>query len=145
MARIIVNASKYKSHRKIIAADRDTMDDIGYEGDIDNVDEGFNDRIDDVANAVENIQDTIDQDKEDSTTIEIDNNISDHYIAECEKCQGVFISATIQSDQKITKVTGRCPLCREESDQYLKWVIKPVSQIFEEPDIDITYMHNQQH
>lgn len=82
------------------------------------------------------------RDKEDPINIEIENNISDHYIAECEKCQGVFISATIESDQKISKVTGECPLCGEESDQYLKWVIKPVSQIFEDPEIDKSYMYN---
>lgn len=141
MANIKITSSKYRNSRKVFGADDDMIRDE-YDSNIDDIDAGFNDRIDDVADAVEDIQDTIEQDKEDPINIEIENNISDHYIAECEKCQGVFISATIESDQKISKVTGECPLCGEESDQYLKWVIKPVSQIFEDPEIDKSYMYN---
>lgn len=141
MANIKITSSKYRNSRKVFGADDDMIRDE-YDSNIDDIDAGFNDKIDDVADAVEDIQDTIEQDKEDPINIEIENNISDHYIAECEKCQGVFISATIESDQKISKVTGECPLCGEESDQYLKWVIKPVSQIFEDPEIDKSYMYN---
>ena len=66
--------------------------------------------------------------KQDDVNIDIDNNISNHYIAECEKCQGIFISAVTESDQELSSVSGVCPLCGEESDQALKWVITPVKE-----------------
>ena len=60
---------------------------------------------------------------EDPTSIAIDNNIEQHYIAECEECKGVFISAVVKSDQKVDKISGICPLCEKSTDQYLRWVI----------------------
>lgn len=99
---------------KITAADE------GYDDDID----GVMDAIDEVADNVQELQDSIDDIDEDSVDIAMNNNISNHYIAECDECQGVFISAVIQSDQSVDHVSGICPLCGKESDQYLKWVIK---------------------
>lgn len=110
-----VNASK-----KILAADEDFED---FEMDMGD-DDAIQDAVDDVSDAVEDIQDTVDEVEEDDITIDMNNNISDHYIAECDKCHGVFISAVIESDQKIDHVSGICPLCNKESDQYLKWIIK---------------------
>lgn len=66
------------------------------------------------------------EDPEDSPSIETDNNIAGHYIAECNRCHGVFISALMESDQHVEFLSGVCPLCEKESDQYIKWVIKPV-------------------
>ena len=66
------------------------------------------------------------EDPEDSPGIETDNNIAGHYIAECNRCHGVFISALMESDQHVEFLSGVCPLCEKESDQYIKWVIKPV-------------------
>jgi len=77
---------------------------------------------------IEDIQDSVDDIEEDDINIEIDNNITGHYIAECEGCHGVFISATVESEQEVTKVTGVCPLCQKETDQYLKWVIRDAKQ-----------------
>lgn len=134
MKRFSVKASRTNSKQRVVAADEDeNLDTLDYEGDIDNVDDGFQDTVDDVADAVEDIQDTLDDDQEDAVNIEIENNIGDHYIAECEKCHGIFISATIESDQDVQKVTGECPLCGEESDQYLKWVVKKVDRSVPDP------------
>lgn len=66
------------------------------------------------------------EDPEDGVDIQTDNNIAGHYIAECNRCHGVFISALMESDQHIEFISGICPLCEKESDQYIKWVINPV-------------------
>lgn len=95
------------------------------------VEDGFSDKLDEVADTVEDIQNTVDSDevKETDVDIDIDNNISYHYVAECDKCKGIFISATVQSDQEVESVSGECPLCGEETEQYLKWVVTPVTDI----------------
>lgn len=66
--------------------------------------------------------------REDDPTIEIDNNISGHYIAECERCHGVFISAVVESDQEIESISGICPLCDHETTQWLNWVVVDVKE-----------------
>ena len=101
--------------RRIVAADEDFMNDP-YD---------FSEAVDDLAENVEEVQDTIDDMDEDDPSIEVNNNIEDHLIAECERCHGIFISAILQSDMEIDHVTGTCPLCGRESNQYLKWVVKP--------------------
>ena len=100
--------------RRIVASDEDFMNDP-YD---------FSEAIDDLAENVEEVQDTIDDMDEDDPSIEVNNNIEDHLIAECERCHGIFISAILQSDMEIDHVTGTCPLCGRESNQYLKWVVK---------------------
>lgn len=82
--------------------------------------------IDDLANSVDELQDTVEEVEEEGTDIEIDNNIANHYIAECELCHGIFISAMVETDQKVRTVSGVCPLCNKESDQSLKWLIHSV-------------------
>ena len=52
--------------------------------------------------------------QEDDPSIEMENNIENHYIAECESCGGIFISAILESDQEIDHVTGVCPLCEKK-------------------------------
>ena len=64
--------------------------------------------------------------REDDPTIEIDNNIAGHYIAECERCHGIFISAVSVSDQDIDSISGICPLCDHETTQRLNWVVEDV-------------------
>lgn len=111
----------------IKAADDD--DDMGFDDYAmdDNMDDNdVVDAIDDVADNVEDLQDAVDEIKDDETEITINNNIADHYIAECDRCNGIFISAVVDSDQQIDHVTGTCPLCGKETEQYLKWVIRPV-------------------
>lgn len=112
--------------RYVKAADEDVDEMDDYELDEDMDDDGIADAIDDMADNVEDLQDTVDEMKEDESEIEIDNNIADHYIAECDRCKGIFISAVVDSDQVIDHVTGVCPLCGRETDQSLKWVIRPV-------------------
>lgn len=122
--KVIARTKKEIKAKSILAADEE-FDDFN-EFDMDNNEDadGLMDAVDDVADQVEDIQDTVDEEAEDAVSIEINNNISDHYIAECDKCHGVFISAVIESEQEIDHVSGVCPLCNKESDQYLKWIIK---------------------
>lgn len=94
--------------------------DLAPQGDTDDV----NDTLDDMADTLDDLNDALEDVEEDDVDIDIDNNISDHFIAECEKCKGVFITAIEETDQEIEKITGTCPLCDEECDQYIKWVIK---------------------
>ena len=94
----------------------------------DEYDENIVDSIDDLADNVEDMQDAVEDFTEDQPSIETDNNIENHYIAECESCQGIFISAVMQSDQQIDHISGICPLCQKDTDQYLKWVIKRVNR-----------------
>lgn len=116
------------SKKYVKAADEDFEDeDFGDFGDEDEAD-GIMDAIDDVADNVEDLQDSIDDMEEDEAEIAMNNNIADHFIAECDRCNGVFISAVVDSDQTIDHVTGVCPLCGRETDQYLKWVIRSVDE-----------------
>ena len=93
---------------------------------VDDPDDTVGDHLDDIQDDIEDIQDDIEDIKEDDEQIEIDNNIVDHYIAECDKCKGIFISAVIRTEQEIDHITGKCPLCEKESDQYLKWYVAEV-------------------
>lgn len=125
--KIKANSSKDTklSKKKYIKAAEDDFED-----NFDDPDEadGIMDAIDDVADNVEDLQDTIDDVEEDDVEIAINNNIADHYIAECDMCHGIFISAVVESDQLIDHVSGTCPLCGKDSDQYLKWVIRSVEE-----------------
>lgn len=92
-------------------------------------DDEFTDAVDQAADTVEDLQDAVDDYEEDDDSIAVNTNISDHYIAECDKCHGIFISAVVLSDQDVESVTGVCPLCGKESDQVLKWVIKDIKDV----------------
>lgn len=92
--------------------------------DFDDVDEAFGEQLDELQDNVEQMQDTVDNIEEDSPAIDIDNNITDHLIAECENCKGIFISAMIASEQEVDSINGVCPLCNKETTQTLKWIIK---------------------
>lgn len=59
----------------------------------------------------------------DDPLINIENNIEGKYIAECERCGGVFISALSVSDVTVEAIHGICPLCDHDTDQYLKWYV----------------------
>ena len=125
----VVRASTLMNRTRVVAAGEDEeMFDESYVDDYDNPGEDLVDTLDDVSDAVEDIQDTVDEVEEDDINIETDNNIAGHYIAECDTCHGVFISATMESDQVVEKVTGICPLCQKETEQYLKWVIRDAGQ-----------------
>ena len=78
----------------------------------------------DVAEEAEDLDPTDTELQQDSSAIEIDNNIANHLIAECENCHGIFISAMLASDQIIESINGICPLCSKDTEQTLKWIIK---------------------
>jgi len=126
---------KFATMSRVTAADEDFD-----EFDMDEDAEGLMDAVDDVADNVEEIQDAIDEVDEDDVDIATNNNISNHYIAECERCHGIFISAVIESDQEIDHVSGICPLCQKETDQYLKWIVRDANTTPEEElETDETY------
>lgn len=118
---------KIQASTRVVAAEEDMMlddsavDMLDDEG-VDNMD----DTIDNIADAVEDLQDSVDEIKEDDESIEVENNIEDHFIAECDRCNGIFISAVKESDSPTEYVHGVCPLCQEETDQHLKWVVRAV-------------------
>lgn len=62
--------------------------------------------------------------QQDGSAIDMDNNITNHLIAECQNCHGIFISAMIASDQLTESINGVCPLCNKDTEQSLKWVVK---------------------
>lgn len=121
--------------RRIVAADEDdrfddfSRSDDAPQGDMfgDNMDDGdVGDAIDDLQDSVDDLQDSMDDITEDDPTIDVDNNIVNHYIAECDKCKGIFISAMVESDQQVDSINGVCPLCEKESEQIFKWVVKSI-------------------
>lgn len=105
---------------RIMAADEDII----YQEDDEVVD-----TLDTVSDKIDDLQDQVEEVDEDEVDIETDNNIAEHYIAECDACHGIFISAMIQSDQEVNNISGVCPLCGKESEQFLKWVVKPIEDI----------------
>ena len=131
-----------RSRKYIRAAEEDEFDDFE---DIDDGD-SLMDAIDDVADNVEDLQDAVDDIiDEDQVEIVVNNNIADHFIAECDACNGIFISAVVDSDQDIDHVSGTCPLCGKESDQFLKWIIRDASEKDNTKSIQevISYYENQ--
>lgn len=80
--------------------------------------------LDGEENAEEVEEDMGEDGRQDSSTIEVDNNIVNHLIAECQNCHGIFISAMLASDQDIESINGVCPLCNKDTEQTLKWIIK---------------------
>ena len=108
----------------ILAADEDEdegMNDFSFDDEDD-----MDDTLEGIADDIEDMQDDLDEIQEDDVSIEIDNNIEGHYIAECDKCKGIFISAMTETDQVVESIKGTCPLCDKESEQFIKWVIKKV-------------------
>lgn len=102
-----------------------------YEGD------GIGDLSEDLSelsDSLENVQEELQSDdiEEDEINIEKENNIANHYIAECDSCHGIFISAVMESDQELSSITGICPLCGKETTQYLNWIIRDVDKKEEE-------------
>lgn len=121
-----------KASTAIMAADDDDFfndggDMPGSFGGNESSDDAVGDEIDDLADSVDDLKDSIDEVKQDQTELEIDNNIANHYICECDQCHNIFISAIIESDQEIDHITGVCPVCEKESEQRIKWVIRSIN------------------
>lgn len=118
------------NHATILAADDDEPNDA-FNFDDEPGDNNFGLDEDDESEFDSDIEDPENteiqmEDPEEEPHVAADNNISGHYIVECDRCQGVFISALTESDQVVENIHGVCPLCQKESDQYVKWVVKPV-------------------
>lgn len=101
----------------------------GFDDDPEMMGDAIEDTVDDIADAVDDIQDTMEDVEEDDIDIEMENNIANHYVAECDSCHGVFISALVESDQEVESITGICPLCDKDTTQYLYWIIKNVRDV----------------
>lgn len=120
-------SKKIKASTRVVAAEEDMMlDDSAVKMLDEDGTDSTDETIDDIATAVEDLQDSVDEVVQDDESIEVDNNIEDHYVAECDRCKGIFISAVKESDSPMEYVHGVCPLCQEETDQHLKWVIRAV-------------------
>ena len=111
--RIIHAKTNSNGKRRIYADENVFADEYEFEGaDLDDV-------------STEDIKDDMGEDgKQDGSAIEMDNNITNHLVAECENCHGIFISAMLASDQVIESINGVCPLCNKDTEQSLKWIIK---------------------
>jgi len=124
ITKINANTSIY-SKRPVFAADDDDFDsedeDIVVE---DPEEDSVGEQIDDLSDAIEDVQDSVDEVEEDEVDIEQDVNIAGHYIAECERCHGIFISPVVESEQDILSIDGVCPICGKETQQDLNWVIR---------------------
>lgn len=120
--------------RRITAADEDEMEFTEDEEamDIDGFDDDPDVDVEDDDFDSEDFDDSDDSEfeeeevEEDDVDIEVENNIANHYIAECDRCHGVFISALVETDQEVDSISGTCPLCGKDTEQYLKWIIKEV-------------------
>lgn len=119
------------SKTAITAADDDPDADLSEPADDDFIyddgDDSVSDNLNDIADSVEDLQDSVEDIDEDDLQIDMDNNIADHYIAECDNCHGIFISSMIVSDQDVDSISGICPICDKDSTQYLKWKIVAVN------------------
>lgn len=118
-----IKKTRITASERIVAADEDFEDDV-IEDDLLDDDNGLEDSVDDLADQVEDLQDAFDGIDEDDPNIEIDNNIEGKYIAECDRCKGIFISAIPESDVYMDHIHGTCPLCEHETDQYLNWIVR---------------------
>ena len=123
----IIHAKTSINNRKNVFAAGNVFDDANVFGDEteemeteetdfgdDTGDEGIDDVVDDMG----------EDGQQDGSTIEIDNNIANHLIAECQNCHGIFISAMLASDQIIESINGVCPLCSKDTEQVLRWIVK---------------------
>lgn len=81
------------------------------------------DQLDAIADNIDDLQTAVEGIDEDIVNIDIDNNLANKLIAECDMCKGVFISATMYADPIPDSIQGECPLCGRETTQYLKWRI----------------------
>lgn len=115
--KIVHAKTDMKPKKNVFAAENVFGDEAGFDGA----------DLDPEADTVE--EEEIDMDlgedgQQDGSTIDIDNNIVNHLIAECQNCHGIFISAMVASDQMVESINGVCPLCNKDTEQFLQWIIK---------------------
>lgn len=121
-----IKASSIKASSIMSADDEEFWDDEIPEDDESLESVGNEDELEDDQD-VEPDEDLSDY-EEDDPSVNSENNIDGHYIAECEKCHGIFIASVVESDQEVSSISGECPLCGDETDQLLKWVIQSVEK-----------------
>lgn len=114
--KIVHAKTEVTAKKNVFAAENVFEDEPGFEGP--NLE---NDPVEDA----EVDEDMGEDGQQDGSTIEIDNNIFQHLIAECQNCHGIFISAMIASDQDVESINGVCPLCSKETEQFFIGIIKP--------------------
>lgn len=114
--KIVHAKTDVRKTRNVFAAENVFGDEPGFEGP-----EGGDE---DVVEEEEIDEDLGEDGEQDGSAIDVDNNIVNHLIAECQNCHGVFISAMIASDQDVESINGVCPLCNKETEQFLNWIIK---------------------
>lgn len=123
-----------RTKTRIVAADEDSYDDMDMDEAVE-VAEGETDALTTIGELSDNLaelKESLSEFEEDEVDIEVLNNITDHYIAECEKCHNVFITAIEESGEEIHDISGICPVCDEESIQKIKWVIRDAKAELEE-------------
>ena len=116
----IVHSTTDVSKKKIMAADNVFDDPSLFDGP--SLDNDPDEVVDD---AVAENEDMGEEGMQDGSTIEVDNNIFYHLIAECQNCHGIFISAMVESDQATESINGVCPLCSKNTEQFFIGVIDP--------------------
>ena len=91
--------------------------------------ESLQDAASDASDAIDNLQDAVSDfsDAPADSILNMDNNIENHYIAECDRCHEVFISAVTESDSQVDFIEGECPCCHESTKQELKWIVRDKS------------------
>lgn len=113
--RIIHSKTDVRGKRNIFSAENVFADEPGFEAP---PEDGEDTILDD------EVEDMGEDGQQDGSTIDVDNNITNHLIAECQNCHGIFISAMIASDQIVESINGVCPLCSKDTEQFLKWIVK---------------------
>lgn len=119
---------------RIVAADEEQFDDMDLDEEVDAAKDDVDalTTLDELSDNLSELKDSLKEFEEDEVDIEMLNNITDHYIAECERCHNVFITAIEESSEEINDISGVCPVCDEESVQKLKWIIRNAKETFEE-------------
>lgn len=87
------------------------------------------DTLDDIADSVNDMQDSVEDITEDDPDIEVENDITNHYICQCDVCNGIFVSALMETDQEVDSVSGICPNCGKESEQFIKWIVRELDYV----------------
>lgn len=122
-----ITSSVRSTRRTKIFADDNVFADMGADENVFGEEDPDRDDDDEATEGedVDNLDEELDAElQQDSSAIDMDNNITNHLIAECQNCHGIFISAMIASDQIIDSINGVCPLCNKDTEQSLLWVVK---------------------
>lgn len=118
-----LDKSNVKASTNIFAADEDEDGPFEEEEDIEEEDipELNTDEVEDILDdEQEDFEDDIAQD---SPAIETENNLANHFIAECDVCKGIYISPVVNSSTNPTSVEGTCPICGKDTTQTFRWII----------------------